>query len=157
MPLHTPGIPSKYHGVGFCFLFLNVYLFLRERMRERERERERACAHERRRGRERGRHRIRRRLQALSCQHRARRGARTHELRDHDLSRSQCLTNGATQAPWALVFIYSFSWSVRPLTYHPFLNAMQFKSVILTLCFLLSPTCFISFPPPPCSFRLVFF
>ena len=29
-------------------------------------------------GRERGRHRIRSRLQAPSCQHRARRGARTH-------------------------------------------------------------------------------
>ena len=32
------------------------------------------------RGRERGRHRIRSRLQILSCQHRAQRGARTHEL-----------------------------------------------------------------------------
>ena len=28
-------------------------------------------------------------IQALSCQHRARRGARTHEPGDHDLSRSQ--------------------------------------------------------------------
>ena len=42
-------------------------------------------------GPERGRHRIRSRLQAPSCQRRARRGARTHELRDHDLSRSQTL------------------------------------------------------------------
>ena len=40
-------------------------------------------------GSERGRHRIRNRLQALSCQHRARCGARTHGPRDHDLSRSQ--------------------------------------------------------------------
>ena len=32
------------------------------------------------RDRERGRHRIRSRLQALSCQHRARRGARTHKI-----------------------------------------------------------------------------
>ena len=31
------------------------------------------------------------RLQALSCQHRARRGARTHELWDHDLSLSRTL------------------------------------------------------------------
>ena len=31
------------------------------------------------------------RLQALSCRHRARRGARTHGLCDHDLSRSQVL------------------------------------------------------------------
>uniref|UniRef100_A0ABI8AGK9 Uncharacterized protein n=1 Tax=Felis catus TaxID=9685 RepID=A0ABI8AGK9_FELCA len=39
-------------------------------------------------GSERRRHRIGNRLQALSCQHRARRGARTHGPRDHDLSRS---------------------------------------------------------------------
>ena len=42
-------------------------------------------------GSERGRHRIQTRLQALSCQHIARRGARTHGLRDHDLSRSRPL------------------------------------------------------------------
>ena len=41
------------------------------------------------RGRERGRHRIRNRLQALSWQPRARRGARTRGPRDHDLSRSR--------------------------------------------------------------------
>ena len=38
-----------------------------------------------------GRHRIWSRLQALSCQHRAPCGAWTHELRDHDLSRSRTL------------------------------------------------------------------
>ena len=54
-------------------------------MRQRETE------HEQERGRERGRHRIWSRLQALSCQHRARCGARTHGLRDHDLSWSQTL------------------------------------------------------------------
>ena len=43
---------------------------------ERERERE----NERRRSRESGRHRIWSRLQALSCQYRARRGAQTHGL-----------------------------------------------------------------------------
>uniref|UniRef100_A0ABI7W7A4 Uncharacterized protein n=1 Tax=Felis catus TaxID=9685 RepID=A0ABI7W7A4_FELCA len=48
----------------------------------------RETEHERGKVRERGRHRIRNRLQALSCQHRARRGARTHGPRDHDLSRS---------------------------------------------------------------------
>ena len=47
--------------------------------------------HEQGRGRERGRHRIRNRLQALSAQHRARRGARTHRPRDHDLSPSPTL------------------------------------------------------------------
>ena len=31
------------------------------------------------------------RLHALSCQHRARHGARTHKLRDHDLSPSRML------------------------------------------------------------------
>ena len=39
-------------------------------------------------GSERGRHRIQNRLQAPSCQHRTRRGARTHGPRDRDLSRS---------------------------------------------------------------------
>ena len=43
------------------------------------------------RGRERGRHRTQSRLQALSCQHRAWHGARTHEPWDHDLSRSWTL------------------------------------------------------------------
>ena len=56
------------------------YLFLRKR--------DRAWVG---RGRERGRHRIRSRLQALSCQHRAQCGARTHELWDHDLSWSWTL------------------------------------------------------------------
>ena len=37
------------------------------------------------RGRDRGRNRIQSRLQALRCQHRGQRGARTHELGDHDL------------------------------------------------------------------------
>ena len=43
------------------------------------------------RDRERGRHRIRSRLQAPSRQHGARRGARTREQRDHDLSQSRVL------------------------------------------------------------------
>ena len=42
-------------------------------------------------GSERGRHRIWNRLQALSCQHRAWCGARTHGPRDHDLSWSRML------------------------------------------------------------------
>ena len=54
-------------------------------------ERERESAHKWGRGRKRGRHRIRSRIQALSCQDRARGGARTHEPRDHDLSQSQML------------------------------------------------------------------
>ena len=49
-------------------------------------DRERETEHEWGRGRERGRHRIGSRLQALSCQHRARPRAQTHKPRDHDLS-----------------------------------------------------------------------
>ena len=79
----------------FNFLF-NVYLFLRETETECEWVR----------GRERGRHRTRSGLQAPSCQHRARRGARTHELRDRDLSRSRTLNRlshpGAPNAAFAL-------------------------------------------------------
>ena len=41
--------------------------------------------------REGGRHRIRSRLQAPSCQHRARRGARIHGPQDYDLSQSRML------------------------------------------------------------------
>ena len=74
--------------------FFNVYLFLGQRETE----------HERGRGRERGRHRIRNRLQgnrlqALSHQPRARRGARTHGPRDRDLAEVGRLTDWATQAP----------------------------------------------------------
>ncbi|XP_049479363.1 uncharacterized protein LOC125917974 [Panthera uncia] len=54
-------------------------LFLRERVQVGEGQRARR------------RHRIRSRLQAPSCQHRARRGARTHRPRDQDLSRSRTL------------------------------------------------------------------
>ena len=61
--------------------FFNVYLFLRQRETE----------HEWGKGRERGGHRIWSRLQALSRQHRARHGARTHRPRDRDLSRSWTL------------------------------------------------------------------
>ena len=61
--------------IGSFWMFLFVF--------ETEREQGR--------GRERGRHRIRSRLQALSSQHRARHGAQTHGLWDHDLSWSRML------------------------------------------------------------------
>ena len=73
----------------FFNFFFNVYLFLGQRETE----------HERGRGRERGRHRIGNRLQALSRQPRARRGARTHRPRDRDLAEVGRLTDCATQAP----------------------------------------------------------
>ena len=80
-------IPALHHGV-YSFASVSIfsffkcfYLFLKERETEREQGRSR----------ERGRHRIWSRLQALSCQARARCGARTHELWDHDLSLSRTL------------------------------------------------------------------
>ena len=87
--------------VWFCFVFSfflktifnNIYSFLRDRDTEWEWER----------GRERGRHRIRR-LQALSCQHRARPGAQTHPSRDHDLSQVRRLTDWTTQVPPTFLF-----------------------------------------------------
>ncbi|XP_047697379.1 interleukin enhancer-binding factor 2 isoform X2 [Prionailurus viverrinus] len=74
---------------GTLLFFFNVYLFLGRRETE----------HERGRGRERGRHRIGNRLQALSHQPRARRGARTPGPRDRDLAEVGRLTDCATQAP----------------------------------------------------------
>ena len=70
----------------FIYLFINLFiiffthLFIFERQRETE--------HEQAKGSERGRHRSQRRLQALSRQHRAWCGARTHKPWDHDLSQS---------------------------------------------------------------------
>ena len=73
----------------FIFPTILFYLFMGQRETE----------HERGRGRERGRLRIGTRLQALSHQPRARRGARTHGPRDRDLAEVGRLTNCATQAP----------------------------------------------------------
>ena len=78
------------------FFFFNVYLFLGQRETE----------HEWGRGRERGRHRIRNRLQAPSHQPRARRGARTHRLRDRDLAEVGRPTDCATQAPQGCTISY---------------------------------------------------
>ena len=65
-------------------------------------------------GSEREGHRIWNRLQALSCQHRARRGARTHWPWDHDLSRSRPLNHWATQAPHGILFLRSFLSTLSP-------------------------------------------
>ena len=81
---------QKFKSISnFLNFFFNVYLFLGQRETE----------HKRGRGRERGRHRIGNRLQALSHQPRARRGAWTHGPRDRDLAEVECLTDCATQAP----------------------------------------------------------
>ena len=55
-----------------------MFIFEKEWVKERECEQGR--------GTERGRHRIWISFQVLSCQHRARHGAQTHEPQDHDLS-----------------------------------------------------------------------
>ena len=89
---------------GFFHNFFNIYLFLRQRETE----------HEWGRGRERGRHRIRNRLQALSCQHRARHGPRTHGPRDHDLSRSRTLIRLSHPGAPQLFFLKTGShWDTR--------------------------------------------
>ena len=74
--------------------FTFIYFWLKET------EHKRKC-------RERGRHRVQSRLQALSCQHRAQCGARTHRLQDHDLSRSRTLNRlshpGAPRTQWIFI------------------------------------------------------
>ena len=74
---------KSYH-ILLEFFCVNVSLFLRERG-------DRVRAGEGEGKRERDTHRIWSRLQAQSCQHRAWHGARTHELTDHDPSRSRTL------------------------------------------------------------------
>ena len=85
------------------FFFFNVYLFLRQRETEHERGRS-----------ERGWHRIWNRLQALSCQHKAQRGARTHGPWDRDLSRSRPLNRlSHPGAPASDSWFWLRSWSYR--------------------------------------------
>ena len=81
------------------FLFFYVCLFLRESTSRG--------------GAERGRHRIWSRLHALSCQHRAHRGALTHKSWDHDLS---------------------WSWTLNPLS-HPGALAPLLPLFFLRWCF----------------------
>ena len=85
MKYKTFALKTTKHCV-FLINFLNVYSFLRDRERQRERERERTWVREGQRKRE---TQNPKQLQALSCQNRARQGARTYEPWDHDLSRSQ--------------------------------------------------------------------
>ena len=84
--------------IFLSFFFKNVYLFLRERETECEWGK----------GRVRERHRIRSRLQALSCQHRAWGGARTHEWWDHDLSWNRTL-NWLSHPGAPLLYFYKSS------------------------------------------------
>ena len=102
-------IPNVPHPVMLHLKNLLMFIYFWQRERERERETEYQAGG--RRGRARGRHRIRSRLQALSCQHRARRRARTHRPWDHDLSRS---------------------WTLNPLS-HPGAPHVTFLSFALCL------------------------
>ena len=103
--LTTTGSFSIFRGLFLLFvcssIFLNKFfkrLFILERQRDTE--------HEQGRGRERGRHRIWSRRQALSRQHRARRGAWTHGPWDHDPSRSRPLNR--LSHPGAPMLHFSF-------------------------------------------------
>ena len=87
---HSVSVSQKWINVKKSFLFCLMFIYFWER--------EAVWAGEGQR--DRGTHRIRSRLQALSCQHRARRGAQTHELWDHDLSRSR--TSNLTEPPRCL-------------------------------------------------------
>ena len=97
--------------VVYIYLFILIFflMFIFERERERETE------HEWRRGRERGRHRIQSRLQALSCQHRTRRGAGTHQPRDHDLSWSQMPNRLSHPGPQDVVLGWEETYQFRIL------------------------------------------
>ena len=75
----SPGSRGIYLFIYLYYFFMFIFIFEIE------------TKHEQGRGRERGRHRIGSRLQALSCQYRAGRGARTYKLHNHDLSRSWTL------------------------------------------------------------------
>ena len=92
---------------GGSFLFFKL-LFTLERERETEHERGRK---------EGGGHRMWNRLQALSCQHRARCGAQTHKPWDHDLSRCQMLNQlshpGAPIFFFFLTFVSSFCFYIK--------------------------------------------
>ena len=80
-------------------------------------ERERKTEHEQGRGRERRRHRIWSRLQALSCQPRARCRARTHKLWDPELSWGQTL-NWLSQIGVPIFFFNLYFWERERKTEH---------------------------------------
>ena len=102
---------------------------------------QRETDHERGRGRERGRHRIGNRLQALSHQPRARRGARTHgphQPRDRDLAEVGRLTDCATQAPLSTISNRTFG------THSPDLSQGHIGNSYLHFCSLFHDSLFFS-------------
>ena len=114
----------------FFLIFFNVYLFLRQRQGMN------------RGGSERGRHRNWNKLQALSDQHRAQRGAWTHGQRDHDLSRSRPLNRlSHPGTPSLSIFIGTLVWQgalsvsshILEDTFFPFLWAVYLNSGLKNL------------------------
>ena len=81
---HMEWISTKALSIGRIFSHHNLKKKINFFFWERERENGGSV-------RERGRHRILSRLQALSCQHGAQRGAWTHRPQDHDLRQSWTL------------------------------------------------------------------
>ena len=88
----------------FLFLFLFTYFFNIYFLRVRERQSTSRA------GAERGRHRIGSRLQALSCQHRARHGARIHKVWDPDPSQSWSLNRLSHPGAPLLELLFKIFW-----------------------------------------------
>ena len=102
-----PTVLLKYYWLlSLCCPFfkkINVYLHLKEKDTHTQTHTDCTSTG----GAERGRPRIGSRLLALSCQHRAWRGAGTHELWDRDLSPSRTLNRMSHPgAPLTLYFLY---------------------------------------------------
>ena len=102
--------------IVLSYFFECLFIFEKERDRAKMGEEQR----------ERGRHRIRSRLQALSYQRRARCGARTRELWDHDQSQSWTLNWLSHAGAPFLIFMRNFltlfhSW-LHQFTFPPTAN-----------------------------------
>ena len=78
--------------------------------------------------------RIPSRFQALSCQHTAQRGARTHELWDHDLSQSRTLNR--LSHPGAPGYYYSYCYHPAPLV----LPTKVLQKLMITTSLVKKPT-----------------
>ena len=121
-------------AISFVFFltFLNAFFFICIWERERQ-------SASRGGGRERRRHRIRSRLQALSSQHRARRGAQTHRPWDHDRSWSWTLNRLSHQAPQSnaiskgVPIAYNFCRSLTQIFIHSFKKYLLNQTVCQAL------------------------
>ena len=98
--IHMAYIHSYIYMIQLFLIFFNVYLFLRDRERQSTS----------RGGAERDTHRIRSRLQAPSREHRAQHGARTHEPRDHALSRSDAQPTEPPRLPIMQQFLKDYGY-----------------------------------------------